>query len=218
MKSLGGKDSCQGDSGGPLMCKLIGNGNPWILYGITSWGIGCARAYTPGVYVKVSKFIDWIQEQTGVTSRIETVDYYNLEENEPVAKKDEKEASVEKLPNYFGQNMQSQADTWEVQHQIQEQKICGGELWGPEGSFQSDGYPYRYQPRQYCKWVIQARDPKNVIVIKFKDIRLDSPYECFLNDHIMVFDYNNAMVGTPQCRLAKNTQWTVTVRVEKLKL
>ena len=195
------------------MCKLIGVGNPWILYGITSWGIGCARAYTPGVYVKVSRFIDWITKETGITSGIVVGDYYNLKEEEPESNFPDKNEKLDTAlgANYF-QNMQSPADTWEVQNHIQDQKVCGGELWGPEGTIQSDGYPYRYQPRQYCKWIIQARNPKNLIVIKFKDIRLDSPYECFLNDHIMVFDYNNRMVGTPQCRLAKNTQWTVTGR------
>ena len=39
------------------MCQLSGPGSPWIIYGITSWGVGCARAYTLGVYVKVSVFL-----------------------------------------------------------------------------------------------------------------------------------------------------------------
>jgi secreted trypsin-like serine protease len=82
----GGKDSCQGDSGGPLMCQLNGPGSPWIIYGITSWGVGCARAYTPGVYVKVSVFIDWIEEQTGVKPGLEVDSYRNLLPYEPNVK------------------------------------------------------------------------------------------------------------------------------------
>jgi len=109
-------------------------------------------------------------------------------------------------------NIQTQADSWEFQHHIQEQKICGGEVWGPEGTIQSDGFPYKYAPRQYCKWIISARDPKNLITLKFTDIELDSDTECILNDHIMVFDYYNQIVGTPQCKLARKTAWTVTGR------
>ena len=51
----GGKDSCHGDGGGPLICD-------GELQGITSWGIGCAANDYPGVYTKVCKFNDWIEQ------------------------------------------------------------------------------------------------------------------------------------------------------------
>lgn len=51
------RDTCVGDSGGPLYDK---SSQSPILYGITSWGIGCAMPDSPGVYTRLSSFDSWI--------------------------------------------------------------------------------------------------------------------------------------------------------------
>ena len=38
------------------------------LSGLVSWGFGCGRAQVPGVYVKVSSFISWINQIISVNN------------------------------------------------------------------------------------------------------------------------------------------------------
>ncbi len=59
----GGVDSCQGDSGGPVAVRNVED-TDWLLLGITSWGSGCAQVGRPGVYTKVSNYINWIRSNT----------------------------------------------------------------------------------------------------------------------------------------------------------
>lgn len=56
-----GKDSCSGDSGSPFVC----NG---LLTGIVSFGDECAKPDVPGVYTKVSSFLNYIDNYGTVSS------------------------------------------------------------------------------------------------------------------------------------------------------
>ncbi|CAH2099248.1 unnamed protein product [Euphydryas editha] len=62
----GGKDTCQGDSGGPLQVMdyrvdCIKTFPLHRIVGVTSFGRDCGRRMSPGIYTRVSKYIEWIE-------------------------------------------------------------------------------------------------------------------------------------------------------------
>lgn len=69
----GGKDTCQGDSGSPLL--MFTSDNVWQQVGITSVGVGCARANTPGIYTRVAAYQLWINTPKSSISAILTISY-----------------------------------------------------------------------------------------------------------------------------------------------
>ncbi|XP_034107519.1 brachyurin [Drosophila albomicans] len=64
IKTTGGTSTCNGDSGGPLVSAETGE-----LIGATSFGIalGCEVGW-PGVFTRVTSYLDWIEEISGVTN------------------------------------------------------------------------------------------------------------------------------------------------------
>lgn len=62
----GGRDTCQGDSGGPLQympdkVECVKDFPLHTVVGVTSFGRDCGRKLAPGVYTRVWKYLDWIE-------------------------------------------------------------------------------------------------------------------------------------------------------------
>ncbi|XP_011695705.1 PREDICTED: serine protease nudel isoform X2 [Wasmannia auropunctata] len=74
----GGHDACQGDSGGPLMCRNPNLETQWYAAGLISHGDGCGRPDEPGVYMKISYYLDWILQA------FETLDNHATYGNQPL--------------------------------------------------------------------------------------------------------------------------------------
>ncbi|MFC1503694.1 trypsin-like serine protease, partial [Pseudomonadota bacterium] len=70
--SQGGKDSCQGDSGGPIVINRSGT---ITQLGIVSWGIGCARPGSYGVYSDIAALRNWVDGIIGNPSNNVSVGY-----------------------------------------------------------------------------------------------------------------------------------------------
>ena len=62
----GKRDACQGDSGGGLYIQRnLSDTLRYTIDGIVSYGEQCASPMKPGIYTRVSYYIDWIQENSG---------------------------------------------------------------------------------------------------------------------------------------------------------
>lgn len=57
-----GSDTCQGDSGGPIQVVSQENKCVYYITGITSFGKSCGSKNAPGVYSRVSSYLDWIED------------------------------------------------------------------------------------------------------------------------------------------------------------
>lgn len=185
----GGRDACAGDSGGSLVCKPNENG-PWVFYGITSWGIGCAKPEAPGVYARVPQFASWIRETTGIGSAIGTGDFPDLKCSSGGG-------------GWTDDNFKPVNDMTFENSGTRIRQECDSNFRAPT-ILTSPNHPQGYDRNSDCRYCVKSQALGNFVSLEISNLKLDARRNCYPGkDYMIIENVDGTPISSPICTLIR---------------